>query len=186
MRKILLLLVTVIYSMTISAQSTHVKFMGIPLNVSITDFSNRLTQKGATVSPTSDNTGVPNCKMFNGIFFERNADIFVYYNLKSKIVYRAKAVIKLKTFDKALNDATSIISVIKSKYKIIDIQDDSKDDFISHSYHISAKEDEVEIGTIDIYTTQVNPFIEDDYYLHVDYTDKANYNLNTKAKEEDI
>ncbi len=186
MRKIFLLLVAVIYSMTIFAQSTHMSFMGIPLNVSITDFSSRLTQKGATVSPTSDKLGLPNCKMFKGTFFDCQADIYTYYNLKSKIVYRAKAVIKQRSFDRALNDATSIISVIKSKYNVIDIQDNSEEDFISQSFQISTKENNEEIGTIAIYTTQVDPKVEDDYYLHVDYIDKANYDLNTKAKEEDI
>ena len=189
MRKILLLLVAVIYSMTTFAQSSHMKFMGIPLNVSITDFSSKLTQKGATVSPVNENLHTPNCKMFKGSFFDYEADIFVYFNMKSKIVYRAKAVIKTKTLKEALNDVTPIISVIKSKYNIIDMQDKSDENIILHSFHISANEKEAdnnEIGSIDIYTIQVDPSVEDDYYLHIDYIDKANYNLNTKAKEEDI
>jgi hypothetical protein len=163
--------------------------MGIPLNVSITEFSSRLTQKGAKISPISDNIQTPNCKMFKGVFFDYEADFFVYYNMKSKIVYRAKAVIKANTFDDALNYATPIINVIKSKYSVSDIQNKSKENFLSQSFRIISKENEVgnvEIGNIDIYTIQVDASIEDVYYLHIDYIDKNNFDLNTKAKEEDI
>ena len=95
-RTISLLLLCMIWFVA-SAQQ-HMKFMGIPLDGTITTFTTKLQAKGVKISPNNSKSGA-GCRWFVGSFFGQSAEIYVYYNPTTKIVYRAKAVIERDKFE---------------------------------------------------------------------------------------
>ena len=70
------------------------KFMGIPLNGTINQFQTKLSTKSVTVDVATNKTIGVGCRAFKGSFSGKDAQIFVYYDESSKVVYRAKAVIQ--------------------------------------------------------------------------------------------
>ena len=94
MRKVAFIIITCLIAVIAQAQEPkeHLKFMGIELNGTIADFQTKLQAKGLTVSPQSKQhpTGV---RVFDGTFSGEDAQIVVWYNPRTKEVYRAKAVI---------------------------------------------------------------------------------------------
>ena len=80
-------------SMCIQAQTEHLKFMGIPLTGSITAFQEKLKAKGIEYDAEGSRQIKVGCRCFKGSFSGEKANFYVYYNEKTKIVYRAKAVI---------------------------------------------------------------------------------------------
>ena len=71
----------------------HMKFMGIPLNETINQFQTKLSAKGVTVDVAANKTIGVGCRTFKGFFSGKDAQIFVYYDENTKVVYRAKAVV---------------------------------------------------------------------------------------------
>ena len=53
MRKLVLLLITILATLTMQAQGEHLKFMGIEIKGSITEFQQHLLTKGLRVSYVS-------------------------------------------------------------------------------------------------------------------------------------
>ena len=67
MRKLVLILITLIVAISAQAQGEHLKFMGIELKGSITEFQQQLLTKGMRVSYVSK--GLPECeRVYEGRF----------------------------------------------------------------------------------------------------------------------
>ena len=92
MKKSIILLVISILAFCSPVQAHHLKFMCIPLNGTITQFQQKLTAKGVKHNKQTSQMIPAGVRAFNGTFAGEKADIYVYYNLSSKVVYRAKAV----------------------------------------------------------------------------------------------
>ena len=87
MKKLFLLLViTLFVSVGAMAQTEHLKFMGIPLNGTITQFQNKLKAKGVDVNPSLNKFIPTGGRAFKGVFSGNDATIFVYYDEKTKKV----------------------------------------------------------------------------------------------------
>lgn len=101
MKRIFICLMVSLVSFTISAQTTfpHLPFMGIPLNGTIDNFQAKLSAKGVYVDHAANKTMGIGCRVFKGMFSGKKANIYVYYNDRTKIVYRAKAVIQSSEMD---------------------------------------------------------------------------------------
>ena len=93
MKTAMFFLLVSLTTLTSFAQREHLKFMGIPLNGSIDAFQTKLQAKGIKYDAKGSIQLKVGCRCFKGIFSGEKADFYVYYNEKSKIVYRAKAVI---------------------------------------------------------------------------------------------
>ena len=130
------------------AQQEHLKFMGIELKGTISEFQTKLQAKGITLSPDSKQTP-SGIRIYKGIFSGVNADIFVWYNPRSKEVYRAKAVIS--------RNGQDLIEQLKSNFEMkLDlkygtenketnlVKDDYLHEFNQHSYFVGN-------GTIDLF-----------------------------------
>ena len=94
MKRTLFVIICCLFSIMIQAQTEHLKFMGIPLDGSITAFQNKLQAKGIKYDAEGSRLLKVGCRCFKGTFSGEEADFYVYYNERTKIVYRAKAVIK--------------------------------------------------------------------------------------------
>ena len=73
------------------AQNTtkHLKYMGIPINGTITQFQAKLIAKGCVHDKLTSNSLGVGCRAFKGHFIDNKVSIFVYYDESTKIVYKS-------------------------------------------------------------------------------------------------
>ena len=83
MKKIISVLFAFCLCMAASAQQ-HMKFMGIPLDGTVDNFTMKLKAKGVTYDAAKSKAAGQGCRVFNGTFMGENATINVAYNPKSK------------------------------------------------------------------------------------------------------
>lgn len=108
MKKTLLVILCCLFSITIQAQTEHLKFMGIPIDGKIIQFHRSLSQKGLTrVTNQSDFC------MYEGVFAGNNATIFVKKEPKEDSVY--SVIVAIPCF----NIKNSQSQYEEFKYKLI-------------------------------------------------------------------
>lgn len=90
-RNIILTLFISLVSLCATAQE-HIKFMGIPMGGTITAFQNKLQAKGLKVSVESARMPAGQ-RGYKGTFSGEQAEILIWFNPRTKIVYRGKAMI---------------------------------------------------------------------------------------------
>lgn len=183
MKKVLLMLFGCLFALAIQAQSEHLKFMGIELNGTITEFQAKLLAKGLRISPQSKQqpTGM---RAFDGTFSGEDAQIVVWYNPRNKEVYRAKAIISRYGKDLVEQLLRNMERKLDAKYgteckQSEEVEDDHMQKFIQHSYL-------VENGTIDLFIISTGYSSQSKFFLHVDYKDMVNYKKNTKDEMDDL
>lgn len=191
MKKLLFTLCFLIFAIVSFAQAnTHIKFMGIPLTGTIAQFQAKLVAKGCTYNKVASAT-IPNgTRAFNGTFVGNKVDIFVYYDTKTKVVYRTKAVVSGVTEDIAEQEYSKIKNLLSQKYG-----SDFDDMFVGtqggkESVSFMSANDEGEInGSIDLFITQDEetwvraPY---NYNLHIDYNDRINTNNHENQQLDEI
>ncbi len=94
MKKTIFFLLAVVMTLAAAGQTKeHMKFMGIPMGITISTFQNRLTAKGVKYDDLSKYM-LNGTRMYSGMFAGQKASFYIYYDSTSKKVYRAKAVIE--------------------------------------------------------------------------------------------
>ena len=94
MKRIALLTFAMLMGIFCYAQSEHLKFSGIPIDGSISQFQAKLIKKGYSLYEEL-NKELPNGKRaFEGVFIGQKVLLYVYYDEYTKIVYRVKAVMQ--------------------------------------------------------------------------------------------
>lgn len=185
MKKIAFIIAVCMISIIVQAQEskTHLKFMGIELNGSVTDFQSKLLAKGLSVSPQSKQqpTGI---RVYDGTFSGEDAQIVVWYNPRSKEVYRAKAIINRYGKDLVEQLLRSMERKLDAKYGTEnkhseEVEDDHLQKFVQHSYL-------EENGSIDLFIVSTGYSSQSDYFLHIDYKDKENFIKNTQDEMDDL
>ena len=183
MKKVVLLTISVLITVISYAQQEHLKFMGIELDGTITEFQTKLLAKGLTISPDSKQypTGI---RVYKGVFSGENADILVWYNPRSKVVYRAKAVISRIGEDLIEQLKSRFENKLDMKYgtesKETDlVKDDYLHEFNQTSYLVGN-------GSIDLFIVSTGYSSQNTFYLHIDYKDLLNYFKNQSDEMEDL
>jgi hypothetical protein len=162
------------------AQSDHMKFMGIPLDGTINSFQNKLSAKGITPDDKLNKSLQVGVRGFKGNFAGHEAEIFVYYDAKSKIVYRAKACIESEIKNVAEQNYNTIKSQLKDKYYDKSIID--TDTYEGHeSLHFLLL-----FGVIDLYFNSYSEGYPTIYSVHIDYSDIENYNKYKNSVMDDL
>ena len=159
---------------SINAQGQeHMKFMGIPLNGTINQFQTKLGTKGVTVDVATNKTIGVGCRAFKGSFSGKDAQIFVYYDENTKVVYRAKAVVQSSDEDICDNNYTYFVNMLSTKYFDAETERGTQDDHESISFFVPNDYEAVYkyLGTIDVYRSSYYSIY---YSVHVDYTDTVN------------
>jgi hypothetical protein len=183
MRRIILASLMLLICAIASAQ--HMKFMGIPLDGTITTFTAKLQAKGAKISPYNSKIGA-GCRWFVGSFFGEDANIFVYFDTKSKVVYRAKAVIESEDFSQLKRIYNDISESIDSKYDAT-CTVDRHNNYESTSYSVDLKTSaDFYEGIIDLYFDDNGSTYSKKYVLHIDYYDWANRRKYIRSINDDI
>lgn len=191
MKKILLTLCCMLFAIaTIAQTNNHIKFMGIPLTGTIAQFQAKLVAKGCTYNKVASSSISNGTRAFKGTFVGNKVDIYVYYDIKTKIVYRTKAVVSGVSEDFAEQEYSKMKDLLSQKYgsDSEDMYVGTKDGKESVSF-ISANDDGETNGSIDLFITQDEetwvraPF---NYNLHIDYNDRINTNKHENQQLDEI
>ncbi len=188
MKKIMLLLLTCLFAfpiLSVAQGQEHLKFMGIPLDGTITQFQAKLQAKGVNYDTQGSKVLSVGTRAFRGTFSGKKAFIYVYYNEKTKVVYRAKAVVHSTDEDIADNSYYYFVGMLKQKYDTADIETGTKDNHEALTLLVPNENENTYykyLGRIDVYRTRDYP----NYDIHIDYYDTLNTVNNDNRNMDDL
>ena len=186
MKKYLLVALCCLFSIHTQAQTEHMKFMGIPLNGSITAFQTKLQAKGIRYDAETSRQLSAGCRCFKGSFSGEKADFYVYYNEKTKIVYRAKAVITCLNKDSGEEKFYTFRSMLKSKYSTGIVTDSEQEGHPALSIFVYNSKQDKGMGYVNMYIANSLYSFMDEVTLHIDYEDIANSDVNHVNNMDDL
>ena len=198
-----------LFALAIQAQSEHLKFMGIPLDGKINDFQLQLLKKGCTLDKLLMKYINPKgSRFYEGSFAGNSAKIVVFFNEKTKKVYRAKAIISAYSEEQIKQKYSEMKSMLMDKYDIQyrfrqkygevlndsvigDLKwyfEDTGGKFESTSFIVTGVEVFERIGDIDLFVRERESSIsyQTEYGLHVDYIDKENNIADQDERMDDL
>lgn len=185
------------------AQNTtkHLKYMGIPINGTITQFQAKLIAKGCVHDKLTSNSLGVGCRAFKGNFIGNKVTIFVYYDENTKVVYRVKSVISKISENIADQKYEYIKNMLLQKYGMTYSnygEQTGKESFsiLVEGKLLNPKMDLTSLplssngfkGNIDLFIAKDETFLSYpfDYNLHIDYYDAINYEKHLNRDLEDI
>ena len=188
MKKSIILLILCLFAISLPMQAEHMKFMGIPLTGTITQFQSKLQAKGVKYDKTNSQLFPAGIRAFKGNFAGEKADIFVYYDPSTKIVYRAKAVVGYYAESQCEQKYEEMKSMLSTKYSdAYETSDYREGHEVYHYVTYELKNEDVKIfGTIDLYVTDAEIWDDFKQYLHIDYSDFENDQKNENSKMKDL
>lgn len=116
MKKLLFILCLTLLSITMQAQTQHMKFAGIPLTGTIDQFQKKLVAKGYRLKSEVNRILSVGTRAFLGTFAGKKGNIAVYYDAKTKIVYGAKVYYDDLTEQMAKDELENMKALLKNKY----------------------------------------------------------------------
>lgn len=169
--------------MVIPIHAEHMKFMGIPLTGTITQFQNKLTAKSITYDKEFSSHLEAGIRAFNGVFAGEKAQIFIYYNVSTKIVYKARVSIACENATICSNKYETMKSMLYQKYG----------DKYAQTQHVYGSENmlwKIPNANVDAVIGNIYLSISDSYrpryYLYIDYMDVENYHNNERRNMNDL
>lgn len=188
MKKSIILLIISIVALCIPLQAQHMKFMGIPLTGTITQFQSKLTAKGVKYDKVLSRELSAGTRVFDGVFAGEKAKIYVYYDPSSKIVYRAKAVVTCETMSICESKYQEFKSLLSTKYNCYE-EESEYDGHECNTYMITKENptsmDDI-IGGITLYVSTSEFIYPIEHYLHIDYNDYKNSIKSEVVKMDDL
>ena len=117
MKKLLLSLLVMSFSLTAFAQE-HMTFKGVPIDGNVSDFVNKLVEKGLTVSKYDGLVGDPSVRVMNGTFAGiQNCDIIILSVPSTKIVCKVSVTTpNSKSWDDVLYEYNTLKKSLLEKY----------------------------------------------------------------------
>lgn len=187
MKKTIILMTLCLVAFCCPVQAQHFKFMGIPLNGTITQFQQKLANKGIKYDKTLSAQLSIGTRAFSGTFAGEEATIYVYYNPSTKIVYSAKAVIDCSSESISDNKYSEMKSLLSSKYIYAETEEGYKEGHEKMTYYIY--DDGITSyntlhGVIVLYVTKAE--YSSIRFLHIEYADIINGKKNNDSKMEDL
>ena len=184
MRRILLFIVT-LFIVTLSVNAQHMKFLGIPMNTNITNFSAKLKSKGYTIAPKNKHTS-PGLRIMEGRFFNQNAELWISYTPSTKMVYSVRVVFWSDSKEVCKSFMEEIKTTISEKYICTHEEGKTKggDDVDIFWIHEMKGDEFVQIGDIYIGISDDTSYYG--YNLNLTYEDRINRLKNEESKSDDI
>lgn len=186
MKKIFVTLFLLILSCGVYAQTEHMKFMGIPINGSISNFQQKLEAKGVKLDKLISPQLPVGMRVYDGVFSGERARIYVYFDEKTKTVYRAKAVIENITKGNAENKFEKFASMLKEKYINGYAKDSEQDGYPSLCIGILEANNEDFLGFVSMYMNNPRDVLDDSVFLHIDYEDEKNSQSHKNNNMDDL
>lgn len=187
MKNFLIILFSAFISTFTFAQEEHMKFMGIPLDGTINQFQTKLATKGMTVDYAANKYIGVGSRRFKGFFSGEEAVVYVYYNEKTKNVYRAKVVIDSPVENIRDEKYKSFVSKLSKKYINAESKLGTYEGREATSFSVPNKNRGLfqYLGYIDVYC--VNPEGSSiSYALHLDYFDAINLSKYENKNMDDL
>lgn len=143
----------------------HLKYMGIPITGTISQFQSKLAAKGVRYDQKSSSMINGGVRVFKGTFAGNKATIFVYYDAKTKIVYRVKSV--FDNLDENIADTKycSMRQLFMQKYDDISYGEQADKEALSIN---------TDNGSIAMYIVKNLLLFPFEYSVHIDYEDGNN------------
>lgn len=186
MKKSIFLLIVCICAWFTPVHAEHLKFMGIPLTGTITQFQQKLAAKGVTHDKKASAIAAVGTRIFNGKFAGSKADIVVWYDADTKIVYGAKAVYECYSTTSRDNKYDDIKSMLSTKYSEESCEEGYQDGHDTYTIKVTDDFGYSLIGVISLYCKQGEFPYDDTYYVFVEYLDFENFSKNQDSKMNDL
>ena len=186
MKKSVILLLISLVSVCFSAQAEHLKFMGIPLTGTITQFQQKLAAKGVSHDKKASAIASVGTRIFSGKFAGSNAQIVVWYDADTKIVYGAKAIYECYSTTTRDNKYDDIKQMLSTKCSEESCSESYQDGHETYSITVTDDLGYSMIGLISLYCSQRDFPYDDTYLVHVEYIDTENYSKNQDSKMNDL
>lgn len=188
MKKSIILLFISIMALCIPMQAQHLKFMDIPLTGTITQFQSKLQAKGMKYDKALSQELPAGTRAFNGTFAGEKANIFVYYDPATKVVYKAKAVIGCETTsicEQKYNEFKTLLSNKYNAFEHAEYQDGHEINTYVIAKDNATSMDDL-IGFISIYVSTPDFSYPYEKYLHIEYGDQQNMQKSDDSKMKDL
>ena len=169
----------------LQAQTEHLKFMGIPLNGTITQFQSKLSAKGIKPNSELNKRLAVGCRAFTGTFSGEKAGFYVYYNDRTKIVYRAKAVIDYENGERGEMKLNDFKDLLLKKYPEAVTEQGEQDGHPTFMLLLPNRQNNY-LGSISLYISNSGYSFIDTVGLHIDYTDGTNAVANESNNMDDL
>lgn len=189
MRKYILLLF-ILSSLLLNAK--HLEFMGIPINGSISSFSTKLKNKGFTLLKGNEQLPI-GIRGFDGVFAGEECELYVYYNPKTRIVYKCSVFISCNySIETAENKFDYFKELLNKKYGDVALTSDMMTDveIDEAEYTLMIIEPPIEVGAkliggivVKIYEPGV---YSDSYGIVISYDDMDNFTKNEQDNINDL
>ena len=187
MKKIISVLFALCICLSLSAQE-HMKFMGIPIDGTIDNFTLKLKAKGVEYNAEKSKALPPGGRIFSGTFMGDKATFIVFYNVKSKNVYSVGVALSYPNVEYAHPPFMNIAEQLQDKYPhaTSEVSKDSDGDVEGLAFNIPDKSGKKKIG--DIFQTLS---VSDSYQnggctILLTYTDVENFQKSEAINNEDL
>ena len=185
MKKIISALFALCLCMAASAQQ-HLKFMGIPLDGTVDNFTLKLKAKGVTYDAAESKSADAGTRIFYGKFMGEKARFIVFYNYKSKIVFSAAVELNYPTVESAHTPFVNLNDQLQQKYPDATCKEykgpDGKAD--GFAFDIFDETGDNRIGFI--LQTLKSPSSGYGVSIYLTYADKDNLDKSEKILNEDL
>lgn len=113
-------------AVTMAVHAQHLEFMGIPINGTITSFQSKLLAKGCKLFKY--NNQLPSgTRGFEGNFAGKDCSIYVFYNTKTKQVYKVRVAKDSNSLDSARSMYGYFRDLLGKKYRSRSLNFDGED-----------------------------------------------------------
>lgn len=187
MKKIISVLFALCLCMAASAQQ-HMKFMGIPLDGSIDNFTLKLKAKGVTYDAAKSKILPPGSKLYNGTFMGEKATFVVYFNTKSKVVFGVMVDMPFSSTELAYTPFKNIAEQLLKKYPkaVYQANKNSKGNMDGLSFSIPNETETKRMGLIIQTLCPSKSLLDDDCNINLMYTDVENFQKSEAINNEDL
>ena len=169
----------------IPTQAQHLKFMGIPLTGTITQFQQKLATKGVVQDKTASARADYGTRIFKGPFAGSDATIVVWYDTNTKIVHGAKAYFTFYSPQSRDTKYNKLKSLLEEKYADEITNTDQVDDHESFNIEVTDETGVTVLGFISLYCMK-SELSYRDYTVHVEYQDYKNKLKNKNNLMDDL
>ena len=189
MKKKICLLLFCLFALAVQANTGHLKFMGIPLDGTISQFQAKLIGKGAKLNRDYNNKHNKRlngeaCRYYTGNFAGYESSIKIKYNYKTIIVWGAMVLIEFFNKDSAESQLNYHKEKILEKYP-----KSSADNVVKNgipSVRINVCDSNDFYGFVYLYTIMPPSSQGNKAYLVLNYKDYKNTEKNENNDLEDL
>ena len=160
-----LILIGLFSIVSFSLNAKHLEFMGTPITGTITSFQTKLQSKGCSIA--KGNNQLPSgIRGFKGVFAGKDCDIYVWYNHRTKQVYKVRAISDCgSALDVAHNTPHYYKNLLNQKYEGISLNSDMLEDSTNNEYEFDMVviQPPIEVGARALGTIDVHIIDYDGY-----------------------